>query len=308
MGQLRDHHVLGWLTNFAAGFADPHGQAPHATVEGYRSPPDPAAEVRAAAGTLIGAIRGGAGTRPLTLGDAAMPGEMALDMILWEYLVHGWDLARATGQAWSPSTAAAVRSLGFAPTMLTPDYQGEGKAFAPAVTVAEDAPAIERLMGLSGRNPSWQPPSRTREEGLSGSGSVDNSAGAGVHVEAPFTMDAWDVVADEMAPGEGPVTARVVLAKTYSGPVLVGVAHGHALTTQGADGASYVAQERIIGTLAGGEGSFVLEHRASMGEGHPTVVDASIVPGSGTGALTGITGRGHVAHELTTLDVQLPHG
>ncbi len=24
VGQLRDH-VLGWLTNFAAGFADPHG-------------------------------------------------------------------------------------------------------------------------------------------------------------------------------------------------------------------------------------------------------------------------------------------
>jgi len=183
VGQLRDH-VLGWLTNFAAGFADPHGQAPHATVEGYRSPADPAAEVRAAAGTLINAIRGGAGTRPLTLGDAAMPGEMALDMILWEYLVHGWDLARATGQAWSPSTAAAVRSLGFAPTMLTPDYQGKGKAFAPAVTVAEDAPAIDRLMGLSGRNPSWQPPSPTRDEGPSGSG-----ADATVHVEAPFTMD-----------------------------------------------------------------------------------------------------------------------
>ena len=99
-----------------------------------------------------------------------------------------------------------------------------------------------------------------------------------------------------------------MLAKSYTGPVVFGVAHGHALTTQGPDGASYVAQERIIGTLAGRQGSFVLEHRASMGEGHPTVVDATIVPGSGTGALAGITGRGHVAHELTTLDVQLPRG
>jgi hypothetical protein len=31
-----------------------------------------------------------------------MPGEMALNMILWEYQIHGWDLARATGQDWRP--------------------------------------------------------------------------------------------------------------------------------------------------------------------------------------------------------------
>jgi len=67
-----------------------------------------------------------------------------------------------------------------------------------------------------------------------------------------------------------------------------------------------VAQERIVGTLDGREGSFVLEHRASMGEGHPTVMEATVVPGSGTGALSGIAGRGHVAHELLTLDVHLP--
>ncbi len=45
----------------------------------------------------VQAVRGGAGARPLKLGEAAMPGEIALGMILWEYQVHGWDLARATG-------------------------------------------------------------------------------------------------------------------------------------------------------------------------------------------------------------------
>lgn len=30
--------------------------------------------------------------------------------------------------------------------------------FAPAVPVAEDAPAIDQLIGLSGRDPSWHPP------------------------------------------------------------------------------------------------------------------------------------------------------
>jgi uncharacterized protein (TIGR03086 family) len=152
--QLRDH-VVGWLDTFAAGFADPGGQAPRAGLDGYQAAADPAAQVRAAAATLDAAIRGGAAARPLRLGESAMPGEMALSMILWEYQVHGWDLARATGQPWSPASAAAEESLAFAPNMLTPDYQGEGKAFAPRVPVAADAPALDRLLGLSGRDPGW---------------------------------------------------------------------------------------------------------------------------------------------------------
>jgi uncharacterized protein (TIGR03086 family) len=152
--QLRDH-VTGWLTTFAEGFADPGGQAPRASLDGYQTPGDPAAEVRAAAGTMGTALKAGAARRPLKLGGSAMPGEMALGMILWEYQMHGWDLARATGQRWSPPPAAAAESLGFAPTMLTPDYQGEGKAFASPVSVPETAPPLDRLLGMSGRDPGW---------------------------------------------------------------------------------------------------------------------------------------------------------
>jgi uncharacterized protein (TIGR03086 family) len=152
--QLR-HHVLGWLGLFAAGFADPRGQAPSASIDSYQVTADPAGEVRAASDTLAGALRAGAADRPLRLGDSGMPGEMALSMILWEYQVHGWDLATATGQPWSPPAAAAEQSLRFAPGMLTPDYQGEGKAFAPRVPVPDTAPPLDRLIGLSGRDPSW---------------------------------------------------------------------------------------------------------------------------------------------------------
>jgi uncharacterized protein (TIGR03086 family) len=152
--QLRDH-VVGWLATFAAGFADPDGQAPRAGLDGYQAPADPAAAARAAARVIDTAIRGGAAQRPLRLGSSAMPGDMALSMILWEYQVHGWDLARATGQPWSPPPAAAEESLAFAPGMLTPDYQGEGKAFAPRVPVPGGAPPLDRLLGLSGRQPGW---------------------------------------------------------------------------------------------------------------------------------------------------------
>jgi uncharacterized protein (TIGR03086 family) len=153
--QLRDH-VVGWLVTFAAGFADPDGQAPRASLDSYQPPADPAAETETATDTLIRAVRGGATGRPLRLGDSAMPGDMALSMILWEYQVHGWDLARATGQPWSPPAEAAAASLSFAPAMLTDDYQGEGKPFAKRVPVPESAAPLDRLLGLSGRDPAWR--------------------------------------------------------------------------------------------------------------------------------------------------------
>ena len=154
VAQLCDH-VLGWLTTFADGFADPGGQAPRASLAGYQAPADAAADVSATAARMDQALRAGAASRPLRLGDSGMPGDMALAMILWEYQMHGWDLARATGQSWSPPDAAAAESLSFAPGMLTDDYQGDGKAFARRVPVAESAPAFDRLLGLSGRDPAW---------------------------------------------------------------------------------------------------------------------------------------------------------
>jgi Protein of unknown function (DUF3224) len=138
-----------------------------------------------------------------------------------------------------------------------------------------------------------------------------DAAAVELHLEAPFTLDTWDAVPDpapapEPDSADAPPTARVVLAKTYTGEVLRGSATGHALTTNGPRGASYVAQERITGSLADRRGSFVLEHGASMGEGVETVQWARVVAGSGTGGLAGLQGSGTVAHQLLTLDVVLP--
>ena len=128
-----------------------------------------------------------------------------------------------------------------------------------------------------------------------------------VRLELPFTISTWDVVSDDAPTDEGaPDTGRVELAKTYAGDDLNGTATGHALMTRGENGASYVAQERIVGTLRGHWGSFVLEHGASMGEGQETKMFAVVVAGSGTGALTGISGTGMVEHELLTLEIDVP--
>ncbi|MDL5155391.1 TIGR03086 family metal-binding protein [Actinomycetospora termitidis] len=145
-------HVAGWSTTFATGYADPEGRAPGGptAVEGDR-----AAAIRTAADRMDEALAAGAAQRPLSLGGAAMPGEMALSMILWEYQVHGWDLATALGRPWSPDPEGLEASLAFAPMMLTDDYQGEGKPFAARVPVAADAPALDRLVAISGRDPHW---------------------------------------------------------------------------------------------------------------------------------------------------------
>lgn len=54
--------------------------------------------------------------------------------------------------------------------------------------------------------------------------------------------------------------------------------------------AVYVALERVTGTLKGRSGSFVLHHTGIMNRGNPTLT-ILVAPDSGTGQLTGITGK-----------------
>lgn len=52
---------------------------------------------------------------------------------------------------------------------------------------------------------------------------------------------------------------------------------------------AYVAIEKVTGSLQGRSGTFVLQHRATMVNGTPTLT-ITVVPTSGTGQLTGLTG------------------
>jgi len=52
----------------------------------------------------------------------------------------------------------------------------------------------------------------------------------------------------------------------------------------------YVAIERVGGTLHGRKGSFVLQHSGTMTRGAQQL-SISVVPDSGTGQLTGLTGK-----------------
>lgn len=144
-------HVVTWMTSFAAGLEDPEGRCPTDPIPVDSD--DVAGEVRG----LADRIAAGADAPPdaLYIGEAGMPTHMALAMILGEYIVHGWDLAVATGQRWAPEEGAVEDSLAFLESALTEESQGEGKDFAPRVQVADSAPVLSRLLGVTGRDPHW---------------------------------------------------------------------------------------------------------------------------------------------------------
>jgi hypothetical protein len=53
---------------------------------------------------------------------------------------------------------------------------------------------------------------------------------------------------------------------------------------------AYVALEKVTGSLKGRTGTFVLQHKATMANGTPTLM-ITVVPTSGTGQLTGLEGK-----------------
>jgi hypothetical protein len=54
--------------------------------------------------------------------------------------------------------------------------------------------------------------------------------------------------------------------------------------------AGYVAIERVVGTLQGRSGTFILQHSATMTRGAPQL-SITVVPDSGTDGLAGLAGR-----------------
>ena len=106
-------------------------------------------------------------------------------------------------------------------------------------------------------------------------------------------MGTFEVTLEPQGPGDssgGTTLGRMSIDKQFSGD-LEGASRGEMLSamTSVSGSAGYVAMERISGTLQGRSGSFVLHHKGTMDRGKQ---DASItvVPDSGTGELSGITG------------------
>jgi uncharacterized protein (TIGR03086 family) len=84
-----------------------------------------------------------------------LPMTTLANMYLVDMVVHGWDLARATGQQYEPEPEAVSRALDFTAQMV--EMGRQRGVFGPPVAVSDDAPPFDRLLGIIGRDPAWSP-------------------------------------------------------------------------------------------------------------------------------------------------------
>ena len=91
--------------------------------------------------------------------------------------------------------------------------------------------------------------------------------------------------------GDGAVVGRNRFDKRFHGGLdASSVVQMLSVGTGVTGSAAYVALERVAGTVQGRAGSFFLQHSGTMARGTP-ILSLTVVPDSGTGELTGLTGK-----------------
>ena len=126
--------------------------------------------------------------------------------------------------------------------------------------------------------------------------------------QATFKILSWDEEPfDE--PEDGPKLTRAHIRKSFHGD-LSGTGNLMYLMTHFESGvATFLGFEKVVGTLGGRTGSFVLRHTGTY-DGQKATADYEVVPGSGTNQLAGLSGTGsfsagHAEEHDTTLDYEL---
>ncbi|MWA02211.1 TIGR03086 family protein [Actinomadura sp. LD22] len=95
------------------------------------------------------------GDTSLTGGGKGMPAAFIGGIVFGECVVHGWDLAVAAGR--EPGFPPEVVEAAWEQIVPTAEISREYGAFGPRVAVPEDAPLLDRVLGLAGRDPHWTP-------------------------------------------------------------------------------------------------------------------------------------------------------
>jgi len=90
-------------------------------------------------------------------GGSDVPAELAGVIALDEVIVHGWDIAVSSGQPYSCEPDLVRAALGFVESTVRQSPNGSPGLFGPPVPVAGTAPLLDRLIGLTGRDPGWRP-------------------------------------------------------------------------------------------------------------------------------------------------------
>jgi uncharacterized protein (TIGR03086 family) len=109
-------------------------------------------ELRAAADAWAapGAVEG-----ETVMGTTPMPAAGVAPMMLAEFTVHGWDVARAAGAPYAVPEELGRRTLTAVEGIAA--MGRDGGWLGPEVPVPAGASAFDRALGLAGRDPGWTP-------------------------------------------------------------------------------------------------------------------------------------------------------
>ena len=84
------------------------------------------------------------------------PAEMVGVTVADELVVHGWDVARATGQPYQPEPELVDAARTFLGMFASPDAPaGPEVPFGPSRVLPGGAPALDQVLALAGRDPAW---------------------------------------------------------------------------------------------------------------------------------------------------------
>src|SRR5437879_5092021 len=141
--KVRD--VINHLIDGQQGYFQPAARGEDATPPSPNPPDlvsgDPAAQYEKTRQATIKAFRkADADKAAMTMGIAFV-----------DQVVHGTDIAKATGQDATMPPDLAEAALGMVDGRITDDNRG--KSFKPEVSVPDDAPAQDRLLAYLGRKP-----------------------------------------------------------------------------------------------------------------------------------------------------------
>jgi uncharacterized protein (TIGR03086 family) len=155
-------HVGGLCLAFTGAAAkDPATGSQAPSADGSRLDPDWRTRIPERLDRLAAAWRDDGAWAGLTkAGGVDLPGEVAGRVAANEVVVHGWDLARATGHDYACESGVLQAAYEFVQQAVAQNPDGSEGLFGRPVSVPDDAPLLDRLIGLTGRDPAWRPGSQ----------------------------------------------------------------------------------------------------------------------------------------------------
>jgi len=158
VADLLDHLDGLCLAFTAAAAKDQAAASQPPSADGARLGPDWRTRISGRLARLASAWQDETAWAGLTrAGGVDLPGEVAGQVAINEVVVHGWDIAAATRHGYACEAELIQAAYAFVRAAVAQNPDGSPGLFGPPVSVPDSAPLLDRLIGLTGRDPAWQP-------------------------------------------------------------------------------------------------------------------------------------------------------